>query len=382
MNKLTLMSPERVLFITNAIFLNKDLPEGGVRFCTDEYIELLKARYEVAFLPVAFNRSLKYRIKYKFGIDAYEEYRPADYFAQLKTFFGERSVTKVFINLANASEFSRYIKTTFSEYGVKVVLCSHGNESGDFLHQTVRFSGQMPLLKRLSSAYRLGKVLQKESFYRLHFMDCVLTVSPIEESIEKWLGARSAYMVPRVFQPAFLEWKPKKGRVGFVGDMSHPPNYYGILKLSEAIDQQGNSGKIEIRVVGKTDRNTAGMFEKYPFVKLLGYLDNTGMMKEAASWNYYLNPVFYYSKGVSTKLGKGINWGLPVLSTTAGNRGYIFRGGTIATIDDPAKMAAFIGVRMEDPAAVARDRAEVLAVANGSLTFREIIDAIHGLLEG
>ncbi len=332
-------------------------------------------------MGVGYNRSLLFRIKFRLGIDAYEEYVPADYHKELEDFIINKGIRKIFINLSNLSEFAAYIKTAFANYDVKTILCSHGNESGDFLHQSVRFTDTLNKAKNLFSPYRLGKVLQKEALYREQSIDCVLTVSEVEESIEKWLGAKKVCNIPRVLKNEFITWQPTKGRIGFVGDTSHPPNYFGLLKLCEAFAAHGIPDGLDIRIVGKENNITASLRSRFPFVTITGYLDNDQLIAEAGTWNYYLNLVFYYSKGVSTKLQKGLNWGLPIMSTTAGNRGYVFNKGNLPVYDTPETMAIALHEKLQNENMVIADRQQTIHAVNNTVTYHGIMNDISAVLE-
>lgn len=371
---------EKVLFISNKIFLDTSLPEGGVRLCTMDFIELLQAKYDVSFLKVSYNRSILFRLRFRLGIDAYEEYIPADYHAELNDYIINQGIRKIFINLSNLSAFADYIKKAFAAYNVKVVLCSHGNESGDFLHQSTRFTEGISAVKRLFSSYRLGKVLKKEALFRQNAIDCVLTVSEVEEDIEKWLGAKQVCCVPRVFKKEYINWQPVIGRIGFVGDVSHPPNYFGLLQLCESFEKSGVPAALDIRIVGKENANTATLKNRFPFVTITGYMDNKDLVIEAGTWNYYLNLVFYYSKGVSTKLEKGMNWGLPIISTTAGNRGYVFNKGEIPTFNSASDVAIALSDKLANKEKIIADREQTLKAVENTITYKEIMDSIYPVL--
>ena len=110
-------------------------------------------------------------------------------------------------------------------------------------------------------------------------------------------------------------------------------------------------------------------------------MDNAVFEKEAASWNYYMNLAFYYSKGVSTKLAKGIDWGLPVISTTAGNRGYVFRGGNVLTADAPEDIATILEQRLSDPALVQHDRQEIINIVKNTITYQHIMKTLLPIIE-
>ena len=59
----------------------------------------------------------------------------------------------------------------------------------------------------------------------------------------------------------------------------------------------------------------------------MGYLNQSELGAEVSTWAFFLNPVFYYSRGVSTKLAKALSWGLPVITTSIGCRGYQWEKG-------------------------------------------------------
>lgn len=375
MNKL---SKEKVLFITNQLFVDESKPEGGVRLCTYDFIELLKCRYEVVIFSLDYNKSFIYRLKAKIGVDVYEEYDTNKYLKLLANEIKKAHIKKVFINLSNALAITKAVKENSD---VKVILCSHGNESGDFLHQTVRFSRMMHPLPRLFSSWRLGRVLQKELDFRNRYIDLVLSVSDIENSIEKWLGAKQTFMVPRVFLPDFISWNPIVGRIGFVSDLSHYPNYYGLFNLCKELQNKDLDKKIEIRVVGKSCGNLKLLLKEFNFISPLGYLNEEQLKQEAGSWMYYLNPVFYYSKGVSTKLAKGMNWGLPVLSTEAGNRGYIFKNGGVVTCKGAKDMANKIITSAFDKPAVSKEREKVIKAVTSFCSMNDVMNNLYPIIE-
>lgn len=350
---------------------------GGVRLCTQDYIELLEVKYTVTYLPVDFNRGIAFRLKSRLGIDSYEEYDTESYVASIRNKVAGLGISKIFINLANATDFARVIKQQVNK-DLKVILCSHGNESGDFLHLSVRFKERLSFFQRLFAPHRLGKVLQKELEYRLNYVDLVLTVSEIEASIEKWIGAKAVFMVPRVLKNEFIDWNPVGKRVGFIGDISHFPNYYGLLKICEELARLDN--EVELRIVGKDNSNVAELKKKFAFITHLGYLDEKAVVEEAATWNYFLNLVFYYSKGVSTKLAQGLNWGLPVISTTPGNRGYELNK-PIPTFDKPEEMARNIATKLNNKNAVVKDRDDVLYNVQNSCTYQSVMNDLSNVLE-
>ena len=110
---------------------------------------------------------------------------------------------------------------------------------------------------------------------------------------------------------------------------------------------------------------------KYPFVTYLGYLDNNALETEAATWTCFINPVFYYSRGVSTKLAKALSWGLPVVTTTIGCRGYVWTMGSLNIADTAMEMAIAIQTLSNDS----------LFIANSDKQIRELVSSIPKLSE-
>jgi hypothetical protein len=370
---------EKIIFITNKVFVDSTKPEGGVSYCTKDFISLLQTKFDVVIFPLTYNRSLLYRIKAKLGIDVFEDYNAADYKDELDQYIISNGIKKVFINLSSTSAVAKVIKEKFGD-SVKTILCSHGIEAGDFLHHTVRFKHLLSKLHILTSSYRLGKILKSELALRLDCFDLILTVSEIEVAIEKWLGAKKVFFVPRILLPDFIEWKPIPGRLGFVGDVSHFPNYYGLLKLCEAISVGQMNEKTVIRVVGKPCRNLELITAKFSFVQPIGYLDNDKLIQEAGTWMYYLNLVFYYSKGVSTKLAKGMNWGLPVISTEEGNRGYSFVKGSINTVDNVEGILQLINSRINDNKLLEKDKENVELAVRSSESYNDLMNQLFPII--
>lgn len=330
------------LFISNEIYFDASKKEGGVRVCTEEYLALIQKLYDVEVFKVRYHLSFVYRLRVKLGLNVYNDYQPGQYARQLEEVIRARKVELVFLNLSNTAPFAALIKAAFGNT-VKVILCSHGNESGDYLHEATRFQKMTSFLRSLFSAYALGHMLKKEAAYRQKDLDAILTVSPVEEALENWLGARQVLMVPRTVTTQFLKRKPVAGRVGFIGDLSHAPNYFGIEEVCKAIALlPSNEGVISLRLVGAPAAVGEQLAANYPFVHYLGYMDNAALQKEAESWTYFLNPVFYYSRGVSTKLAKAFGWGIPVITTTIGCRGYVWFKGSPVIAETPAEMAKAI----------------------------------------
>lgn len=365
---------EKVLFLTNGLYLDTRNREGGVRNCTNEFIELLSQRFEVIRFPVKNHVTILYRLRVRLGLNHYNDYKPETYREEILKAIRDHNIRIVFLNLSNTVRFASLIKE-MTDGKVKVVLCSHGNETGDFLHQVVRFPGGNSYFKNLFSSYTLGRLLKIEAAYRIDAIDMVLTVSPVEENIEKWLGSRNTFMVPRVIKKDFLSLRPVPYRVGFIGDISHTPNHSGVIAVCKELMELGQ--KVEFRLVGGPEEIGRSIEKQYPFVKYLGFLDDGALREEAATWAFFLNLVFYYSRGVSTKLAKALGWGLPVLSTIPGNRGYRWEEGDLLLARNARHMAELIVENAGDPGRIEMAQQVVIKIVSSSSGFTGIMDVLY-----
>ncbi|TAH01557.1 MAG: hypothetical protein EAZ15_07130 [Sphingobacteriales bacterium] len=122
------------LFITNKNDLKANIL-GGVQLCTQEFLEVIRlVCNSVQIFEVDVAKDLKYRFIRKIGLDYYHLYNVKQYKINLLQFIQNNEINTVFINKAELMRFSKIIKDAFGNK-VKVVLMSHGNETGDFLHQ-------------------------------------------------------------------------------------------------------------------------------------------------------------------------------------------------------------------------------------------------------
>ena len=371
---------EKVLFISNNTFINPEVKmNGGVRLCTKDFISLISSKFEITYFPINYDKSLIRKVKTKLGIDVFNDYNPEFYKYQLEKTIARNQIKIVFINLSNAINFSTYIKRI--DERIKVILCSHGIEGGDFIHNIVRNEKKENLIKNVITSYKFGKIFKKDIQYRIESIDIVLTVSEVEAAIESWLGAKEVVLVPRVLTPNFLDWKPKKGRLGFVGDVSHFPNYYGLDRFCQALSNDAIKHDIEVVIVGKPCENLNILKSKYSFIKLIGYLNEYELQQEASSWMYFLNLVYYYSKGVSTKLQLGLNWGLPVLTTRQGNRGYVLNSGEIPICKNEYDMLDMIKSRFYDDNLLIQDKKKIEEIVKKSSSYSDIMSLIIEKIE-
>jgi hypothetical protein len=369
---------ENILFISNSLFVNPASKNGGVKICTDEFISLLKTKFEVNVFEVNYNLSFAYRARVKMGINVYNDYKVSDYEEPLRNILKSKNIKYVFLNLSNTITFSPILKKIGGS-NLKIILCSHGNETGDLLHDIVRSKERFNRFSLFTSSYLIGELLKKEAYYRINFIDLVLTISDIEENIEKWIGAKNTFTVPRVIICEKIDLQPILNRVGFFGDLSHAPNYIGVEMICNEIEKKKIN--IDFRLIGGPNSIGDKLSKKYPFVKYLGYLSEEDLKSEVASWAYFLNLVFYYSRGVSTKLAKALSLGLPVISTLPGIRGYKWEEGNINISGNAKEMSDMIQLYASDINKINFDQQEVKKIVSSSLSLNAIMIKLVTQLE-
>jgi hypothetical protein len=338
-------------------------------------MDLLKAKFNVIPFGVSYNITFKYRLQVKFDVNIYNDYKVENYFTSIKEVILQKNIQLVFLNLSNTIPFAQLIKSIFGNE-VKVILCSHGNESGDFLHSTVLHYTKQNLFKRWLSAFALGSLLRKESLFRKQYLDMVLSISEIEDNIEKWIGAPFTFMVPRVIKQQKIDWHPKLNYFGFIGDLSHAPNYYGINEICKALSKSPNH-QVEIRLVGGPESIGNALANEYPFVHYCGFLPEADLIEEVRTWAYFLNLVFYYSRGVSTKLAKALGWGIPTITTTAGNRGYPYINELLPKVESPDQMAKLLMQLTNDANALKENKSKIDGIISIAPTFDMIMKDLY-----
>ncbi|MES2062123.1 MAG: glycosyltransferase [Bacteroidota bacterium] len=327
-------TPEKVLFITDGAYIDYEIA-GGVQLCTQEFITYFEtAGYVINIFKVQPEITVAKKIKIKLDIEVYSIYEVGKYLAQIIDTIKTNNIKLVLFNQINIAHWATAIKNRLPA-DVRFIALSHGNESGDYLHH-VAYNHQNSFIK----TWRLGRLLirEKQIFSTL---DGVIAISRQEEYINSWIGAQEVLYLPRILNPAFINWQQNTNRVGFVGTLDHLPNLDGIKRLAEELKKQNFQS--EFVLVGGPENSGRQLAQSYPFIKYKGRLSSHELENEVKTWAVFLNPVFWYARGASTKLAQAINWGLPVITTPAGARGYDLADGIIITGDNsPATFAGAV----------------------------------------
>ena len=242
----------------------------------------------------------------------------------------------VILNGQDLAPLSKVLK----EYrpDLNVILFSYGLESADYLHEirTQSWRSEFYGVKK-SQCTRLGRLLVEESKNR-NTLDAVLCMSDFEAEIENWIGAKRVLVIPRLIPDIPFDWRPKEGRVGFVGRLDHPPNLEGLRLVLDAI-KINCPENLNFRLVGAPKTVADILSRRYKFVDCLGILSEDDLLTEAQTWACSMNPVFCYARGASTKLAVLLGWGIPVITTLQGMRGYEWGAGMPTVVDTPEDFA-------------------------------------------
>ena len=370
---------KKAIFLTNKSSVYSAVT-GGVQLCSQEFLEILKAVENISLehYYVSFTKNIMQRFMMKIGFENYSMFDVAKDKLALISFIRNNKIEVVFINMATLVRYAKPIKEAFGDK-VKVVLMSHGNHSGDFLHLITKPVKQVGKIKSFFKKVRLGLLISTESLFRVKYLDAVVALSETEMQIENWFGAKSSLFLPRRLEANFLLHQPRLNRVGFVGRLDHPPNLQGIQILMNTFSGIADNS-IEIRLVGAPEEFGKKIAHKYPMVKYLGELSDKDLETEVSSWAILLNPVWWYSTGASTKLAKAISWGIPIVTTTAGMRGYKWNTGSLLLADTPEQMCKMVIQNSGDLKTININSEQTRIVANSGLGVKELAKMIKELI--
>ncbi len=345
---------------------------GGQQQCTREYHETLRlAGFDLADTTFATDRSWPTRLRRKFRPVPYANLIPGEFFPRLMQAVNQHRPAFVFCNLYNFVPVGPRLRQELPK-DTRLVLLSHGLASVDEVHAArIARHGMAPAgLPRIPDR-RIGAMLRVES-EGLPAFDHVFCLAAFEVEICRWLGARSASWLPRTMRTDhFLNWTPTGDRVGCVGTFDHPPNLEGLEHLCAALQAAG-PGRLRLRLITHSREFAASLRGRYPFVDDLGPLLAPGAVEaEAATWSAFVHPIFCHAMGCSTKVATGLGWGLPVLTTAAGVRGYSWKEGGVALATTAADLAQR-ALEVLDPARADALRDEVIKAARSAPSMHDV----------
>ena len=340
---------------------------GGNQICSREYRDVLVAAgFNLQFITHRTDRGLANRLMRKLAPSRYPKLIPEEFWKRVQKVASEVRPEFVFCNFGNFIPVATRLRQMMPK-GVKLVLLSHGLASVDDLHRdrvAATSSFGKVHLKRLGPGL-LGSALLTER-KGLPIFDHVFCLAEFEVPINRWLGAHSVSWWPRT-RPADqpVDWQPTGEFVGLLGTLDHPPNLEGIHLFCRALaDRAGNGPKV--RIVTRSSKVGEELAQAYAFVDHLGSLEDQAVLRsEVSRWNAFVHPIFCHAMGCSTKVAIGLGWGLPVLTSAAGVRGY--RAGenvlrVAQTPNDMARMACDL-MNMESAQLLRRESLAMLEAA-------------------
>ncbi|MCP5148640.1 MAG: glycosyltransferase [Pseudomonadales bacterium] len=310
---------------------------GGIQIFTREYQLILQmAGFHLNNILFSPSNGLREKIMRRIDRNPYRYFIPEYLANQVLSFCQSKEVSTVFLNGEDLAPLSEVLKK--KQPDLQVILLSYGLESADYLHEIRTRSWRSDFSRvRSSHVSRLGRLLVEESKHR-RSVDAVLCMSDFEAEIENWIGAKKVLVVPRLISLIPFEWDPMLGRVGFVGRLDHPPNLEGLRLVLEELKGRCPVD-FKLRIVGAPSRFGASLSRQFPFVEYLGVLSEQDLHLEAKTWSCSMNPVFCYARGASTKLAVLLGWGLPVITTLEGMRGYEWGADIPIVADSPKEFA-------------------------------------------
>jgi hypothetical protein len=310
---------------------------GGVQLCNREYMTSLDtAGFQLNVISYEFKNSLGTRLKNRLAPKLLPAEAPGDLAGRIEAGLAADGAKFVFHAMNAFPSVLCNIGQRFP--GVRQVMLSHGTESIDFcIEQGIRRDAREENRSRATAERMLGRALLEQREQRRH-IDAVLTLSSLDAEVEKWLGARRVLRVPRTIPCDRLNSEPIDGRVGCVATLDHPPNASGLDQLLCELAGRAPAD-FRLRLVGGPTSCGATLAARHAFVDYLGPLSDEELRAEAASWCCFVNPIFVYSKGCSTKLAVALGWGLPVATTRFGARGYEWDERMIPLAEDPPALA-------------------------------------------
>jgi hypothetical protein len=240
---------------------------------------------------------------------------------QIREMIDRTGSLTVLFNLLDFPAEAAYLRKVFDS-SVRLIHLSHGLDSTDILIDQQFHEAYGSNRRGRSNSCMLGAKLNHEAAYRRN-LDACICLAPLDAELERWLGSRRTMVVGKPIREHRLMLKPIDGRVGCVATLDHPPNLHGLEVLFHAVTGK-KSNDLEFRLVGSPKSVGRRLASSFPFVHYLGILSDQELRDEAATWCSFINPIFSYARGCSTKLGVVLGWGLPILTTSAGARGYVW----------------------------------------------------------
>jgi glycosyltransferase involved in cell wall biosynthesis len=307
-------SLQRAIFVTNRSYLATS--GGGVQWCTREYIDVISAAgFELDLVEYDVDRRPFARIRRKLTPRPYKDFIPPEIVTSVERARERPQTPWVFLNNSEPLELAADLVRA-SHGTAKIVYLSHGAELTDQIN-ALRLDPEGVAAERARPVW-LGRVLHAEIAIRKS-LAAVICLSEEDVAMERLLGARATCFLPRTVALKPLDRKVIPGRIGTVSTLNHTPNCHGIRMFAEALDRLGGA---TLRLVGRPEPIGHELAARFRSVEYVGSLCDAELEREAATWAAFVNPIFCPARGASTKVAQALGWGIPVVTTREGARGY------------------------------------------------------------
>ena len=353
-------------------------PTGGVGMCGQEYLRTLAAAgFGLELVTFEVDRRPLVRFRRRMRPRPYTCVIPPYVASDVAAVVRKTRARYLFLHMVHTAPLAAPLRGEFGAE-VEIVLLSHGLESMDYLH-FLRCREEIAAITKAAPARRsyLADQLCAESSQR-QYIDHVFCLSPSEAEIERWLGAKAVTWLPRTISGRRLSWRPQGNRIGFVGCLDHPPNADGLMQFAGALDTLAQP-EVSLRVAGAPAAVGRRLAERFRSIEYLGPLTDDQLEAEAECWNCFVNPLFCYARGCSTKLAVALGWGIPVLTTPAGSRGYVWSNGNLPMADTPEGLAR-LAISMMNAETAATARREVQLVVESSPSLDQVAGKVRNAL--
>jgi hypothetical protein len=326
-------APGPALFVTNHEFLTTD--GGGVQWCTREYRDtLIAAGFDLHNITFSIDRSPWARLLRRLRPRPFANRLPRRLAVAIAQAASSLGAQWCFLNNTDACSVAPALRLAAPH--LRLVFLSHGVELTDIVNNLRLTPETIPFTHR--QAGWLGHLLLKEIELRA-VLDGVVTISEPDATMESWLGAKSILTIPRSVPRNDLHHVACLGRVGCVSTLDHGPNLHGLRLLAESLARKKG---VNLRLVGGPEHIGRELAELYPTITYCGKLDDAALRAEAQTWKAFVNPIFCRARGASTKVATALGWGLPVLTTTHGARGYRWNAELLPLTETPSQLADLV----------------------------------------
>lgn len=329
---MSIVNQKKAIFVSSRVFLGNS--GGGVQWCTREYLDTINAAgISTAVISYDAPQDFLTRLVRKLFPAPYRGLHYSGLVQEILTAADREGSNLIFLNNTDAASLAPAL-LAFRK-NLRLIFLSHGVEITDVVNNLRIAPETIPSYQKHSSW--LGELLKTEIDIR-ESLDCVLCISEEDVAFEQWLGSQHVKFIPRQIHSDPLEFNPIKGRIGTVGTLDHGPNLHGLRLLAEALS---GDASVDLRVVGGPEKVGLALQHEFKAITYLGRLSDKELKKEAATWCAFVNPIFCHARGASTKIATALGWGLPVLTTKMGARGYCWNNELMPLSNSPKDLANY-----------------------------------------